>query len=71
MKSIRQLIDVGAHPAEPVGQRRDPIALLDAQFLRPCHGQLAAVRSERGEHGQLVDDARNLLRRDREFPRLP
>ena len=49
---------------KPVRERRDAIALLDAQLLRAAHTQLAAVRGQRGEHRQLVDDAGHFVRHD-------
>ena len=53
-----------AHAPQSVGQRRDPVALLDAQLLRPGDAQLAPVRRQRAQHRQLVDDSRHLRRRD-------
>ena len=64
MEAVGQLVDVGAHAAEAVGERRDAVALLDPQLLRAGDAQLAAVRGQRAEHRQLVDDAGHFVRRD-------
>ena len=64
MEAVGQLLDVAAHAPEAVGQRRDPVALLDAQLLRAGDAQLAAVRRQRRQHRQFVDDPGHLRRRD-------
>jgi hypothetical protein len=64
VEAVRALVNLAAHPPQPVRERGDSIALFDAQFLRSAHTQLAAVRGQRGEHGQLVDDSGNLFGHD-------
>ena len=57
VEPVGELFNVATHAPEAVRQGRNPVALLDSQFSGTGDAQLAAVRGERPENGQLVDDA--------------
>ena len=63
-EAVRPLVGVDAERAEPGDQRGNPVALLDAQLGGAPHGHLAAVRRERRDRRQFVDQARHFLGRD-------
>ena len=58
------LVGVDAERAEPGDQRRDAIAFLDAQLRRAADRHLAAVRRQRGDRRQFVDEAGHFVGRD-------
>ena len=59
VEAVRELFNVAAHAPETVGQRRNPIALLDPKLAGAGHAQFATVGGQRTQNWQLVDDARN------------
>src|SRR6185503_10848140 len=61
VEPVGGLGDVSPHAAEPVGERRNTIALLDPKLLRTRYVQFTAVCRERPEHRKLVDDAWNFI----------
>ena len=53
-----------AERAEACDERGDAVAFLDAQLGGAAHGDVAAVRGQRRNGRQFVDEAGNFLRRD-------
>ena len=63
-ESVSALVGLDAERAEAGDERSNAIALLDAEFARAAHGHLTAVRRERRDGRQLVDQTRHLFRCD-------
>src|SRR3990167_5137762 len=68
-EAVGLLLDLGTHPAEPVRERRDAVALLDAELLRTADRDAAAVGGKGSEHRQFIDDAGNLFGGNHEVPK--
>ena len=69
VEPVGELVDLGAHRAQPERQGRDPVTLLEAQFGGAAHGQLGPGGhhgGQRRERRDLVDDAGHVARLDRE-----
>src|SRR5581483_3000071 len=66
-EAVRAFISRHAQRAKTRDERRDPVAFLDTQLRRAADRHAAAVRGERRDRGQLVDQRRHLVRtyRDR------
>ena len=64
VKPSVELVGVDAERAKARHQRRDAIAFLHAQLAGAADRDLAAVRREGRDRGQLVDEAGHFLRRD-------
>ena len=64
-EAVRPLVGVDAHRPESGHERRDAVALLDAQLGRARHLEPAAQRRAGREHRQFVDQARHLVGQDR------
>jgi len=57
VKAIGKLLNLATHPPETVGQGRDTVTFLDAEFGGAADTQLPTMCRESSEHGQFVDDA--------------
>ena len=68
-EAVGALVGVDAERAEAGDERRDAVALLDAQLAAPRTVDLAAVRRERRNRRQLVDEAGHFVGRDLERAR--
>ena len=69
-EAVRPLVGIEPDRAEPGDERGDAVALLDAQFGGAADRDLTAVRAERRDRGQFVNQARNFVRPDLDRPDL-
>ncbi len=67
-EAVRALLDVGAERPQACHQRRDAIALFQAELAGSADRQPAAVRGQRGQGGELVDEAGDLRGMDLDRP---
>ena len=62
LEAVSQFDDLGAHRAQIVGNRGDPVGFLDTQFLGvPDDGGAVGKRAGDSENRQFIDQLRDFL----------